>query len=467
MDPINVQLFKPDSGRPDEWLVKWTNSNANDTVRNNYTLCAYQRKSDGLITIMYPYSDSTYGSRTGVAALILDEDGNLQINKEWYVVNTSLNQAVTDGTSLSGIVVDDNLYMLHGGSYIGFTGCEGDTTTSGGIVNLYSTGAPYNSVGRACSNGEGAGPGMVDRYGYVTAPSANGCRISLIDSEATTAVYGSTSSFRDGGTLIFPSTSQWLGGWKRYRTTNDWNSTLFCAGTTSGDIPTTATNKLFYRPGPTSYQYAVGYSSGADTATNAFREVVGTTYYTMAFSSVADPWGTPSIRNGGSAYSFGYSTQSVTSYGNVHLPDAYSGFQGLWVNSIYASTPGYQITVVDDYYVSEIAAWRYLIGGSNAVWYIKPDVSSYDHVILTSRSTQTVWVMRLHISSIIAGLAFTSAGVTAVAPTTNFIRYSGFTDMPGTELGFSGPVNSTVTTPAAVAVGMSAPTINTVQFGTD
>jgi hypothetical protein len=470
MDPINVQLFKPDSGRPDEWYVRWTNGESADIARVGYGSAVYQRESDGLISILYPYYDATY-SRDGIAALLLDEDGNLLINKKWYVYNTTTNQ-VNSSVVLPSAILNDEVFILNGGSTSGLTGCEGDTGTGGtGVVNLYSNALSY--VGytmNMCKNFNAAGPGYwPDDVAIAVSPAGNGCRYNTIRRDGASAQYASNAVWRDGGTILFPDTNQFIMGKKRFRGTSDWNALRLTAGTTEATygLPSTETNVCFGRSGPSCYLQNTGYSEGADTATCCFREIVGSSYYTVAYPSVGDPWGTPNVRNGGNAYSFGYNSQNCTVYGCAHLPDAYSGFQGLWVTSMYATTPGFQIQVIDDYYVSEIAAWQYKYSGTNYSWAVHNDPASWEHVIFQFESSDIVHIFRLHISSIIAGLGFASGGIVASAPTTHFIRYSGFANLGGSPEWGSAPVATTPTTPSTTGVAMITPTIDHFQQDTD
>jgi len=470
MDPINVQLFKPDSGRPDEWYVRWTNGTSADSPRLNYQVQAKMRESDGQLTILYPYYDASY-TREGVAALILDEDGNLVINKQWYVYNTSTNQHVTT-LYTPGAILNDELFLLNGGSFAGLTGCENNTGIGdSGVVNLYQNGVSF-AVNYCCRNGNGDGPGVWTDHGdvaFISGGIGNGCRIGTIRRDQASAYYSATGSFRDGGTIIFPETDQYIQGRKRFRATSDWNSVHLASGTCDGitGLPLSQTNSLFYRTGPNSYQISTGYSFGPDTATNCFRDQVGGTYYTIAFSSVSDPWGTPVIRNSGKAYSFGYNTQSVSNYGAVHLPDAYSSFQGLWVSSCYTSTPGYIILVSDDYYITDIAQWHYTYNGTALPWYLYPDPSSYEHVILAYKSGQECHVMRLHYSSLINGLGFSSGSITATTPANPFIRYTGFADQGSLTMNMTGSSTATPSSPGSSGIPMITPIIDHFQVDTD
>ena len=467
MDPINVQLFKPDSGRPDEWYVRWTNGNSGDTVRQNYQVQAHQRESDGQLTILYPYYDASY-TREGVAALILDEDGNLVINKEWYVYGTRTNQSIAS-LYMCGAILNDELFMLNGGSLAGVTGCENDTSFgSGGVVNLYQNGVGYLG-NQLCKNGNGDGPGVWTDHSnaaFISGDSGNGCRIADLRYDKASTSYTSTTTFRDGITIIFPETDQYIQNRKRYRTTGDWNSVHLAAGTCDGAtfLPGAQTNSLFYRTGPSSVALSAGYSFGGGTATNCFREIVGGSYYTVAFASVADPWGTPVVRNSGNAYSFGYSTDTVTNYGAVHLPDAYSSFQGLWVHANFTLGTDHILVISDDYYVTDIAQWQYKYSGVPVLWYTYPDAASNEHVIMAYRNSQEMHVMRLHYSSLILGRAFASGGVTAAAPSTAMVRYAGFADQGTQTFSMSAPSAATVQSPAANGVAMTAPTINYFDY---
>jgi len=468
MDPINVQLFKSDSGLPDEWLIKWTNGNSSDSVRNDYYVAAYQNPATGVITLQYPYTDATY-NRSMMAALLLDEDGGLLVNREWYLNSTSSDQYIDLKSTVPGAILDGELFTVSGPTYAYLTGCEGDTGTgSSGLQALGNTTiAYYPTTSHLVSCGGWAGPGTwPSDVAFVSTWTGTTHRIGSIHRDGTAGSYVGTSSFQADATLLWPDSNNL---YLQSRSNTSQAGIDFVAGSCDATthLPQAVDNRLFYYNGSTVTDRAVGYSYGVLTGTAMFRYNVGS-YYVIAVPSVADPWGTPVIRNSGNAYAFGYNTDSLVSYGAVHCPDAYSSYQGLWFTSIQSTSLGYQIVAIDDYFVTEIASWQYKLNGSTVNWYIYPDPASDNHVIFAFRYGATNYVMRLRASSIVAGLGFTSGGVTASAPTNTVIRYLGVphnTSTPTTEYG--GVFGATHVIPGVNSIPMTAPTDLVYQGGKD
>jgi hypothetical protein len=470
MDPINVQLFKSDSGLPDEWLIKWTNSTPGDTVRNEYYMAAYQNPATGVITLQYPYNDITY-NRPFMAALLLDKDGGLLVNKEWYHLNTSTNQAVFLRSTVPGVILGGELFTAHGPTYPYLTGCEGNTGTGAtGVVTLGNNALAYNLNGsHIVSCGGWAGPGTwPDDVAYVSALfGSTGNRLAAIHRDGTNGSYVGTSSFRADATLLWPDSNDL---YLQSRSNTAGGGIEFVAGScdTTTHLPQAVDNRLFYYISNAVTDRVVGYSYGVLTGTALFRVEPAGTYTQIAIASVADPWGTPSIRNSGNAYSFGYNTESVSFYGGVHCPDAYSSYQGLWITSVYSTSLGYQILAIDDYFVTDIASWQYKIGTTPVAWYIYPDPASDNHVIFSYSSGSTNYVMRLRASSVVAGLGFTTAGVTASAPTTAVLRYLGVPHNTSTPAGeYSAPLTVSHVTSTVGSIAMSAPSNLLYQGGKD
>jgi hypothetical protein len=459
MDPINVQLFKSDSGLPDEWLIKWTNANPSDTVSQNYYIAAYQNPATGVITLQYPYYDATY-SRTFIAALLLDEDGNLLANREWYQTNTGSEQAVNLVSTVPGAILGGELFTVHGPSYAGLTGCEGvPEQTTNGLVRLANSSVPYNSTRAQLVNcGGWAGPGTwPDDMAFVSSLySTGGNRIGSINRDGTNGSYVSTTSFQADATLLWPDTNNL---YLQSRSSTSGAGIDFVSGScdVTSHLPQAVDNRLFYYNGDI-LNRSVGYSYGVLTSTALFRPRILNSYYQIAIASVADAWGTPSIRNSGNAYSFGYSNENVTYYGDTHCPDAYSSYQGLWITSIYSISLGYQIVAIDDYFVTDVASWHYKVNGNAANWYVYPDVTSDNHVIFVYRNTQDIYVMRLRASSVVAGLGFSSGGIVASAPTNAIQRFIGVahnTSTPSTEYGAVSAATHVI--PGVSSIAMAAP----------
>ena len=465
MDPINVQLFKSDSGLTDEWLIKWTNGNSADIVRYDYYMAAYQNPATGVITLQYPYGDSTYNAgRVFMAALLLDEDGNLLVNREWYHTSTGSAQAVDLGSTVPGVILGDELFTAHGPSITALTGCEGDTGTgTTGLVRLGNNSIGYNSTGKTShlvNCGGWAGPGTwPDDVAFVSALSGStGNRVGSIHRDGSAESYVGTSSFRADATLLWPDTNNL---YLQSRSSTSGIGIDFVSGSCDATthLPQAVDNRLFYYNADIVSDWVVGYSYGVLTATALFRPYMVNSYYQIAIASVADAWGTPSIRNSGNAYSFGYSNENVTYYGDTHCPDAYSSYQGLWITSIYSISLGYQIVAIDDYFVTDVASWHYKVNGNAANWYVYPDVTSDNHVIFVYRSSQNLYVMRLRASSVVAGLGFSSGGIVASAPTNAIQRFIGVahnTSTPSTEYG--AVASATHVIPGVNSIAMAAPT---------
>ena len=463
MDPINVQLFKSDSGLPDEWLVKWTNgTTSGDTVGLDYYMAPYQNPATGVITLQYPYRDATYSSRSFMAALLLDEDGSLLVNREWYHSSTTADQGINLVSTVPGVILGGELFTAHGPSYTGLVSCEGDTGTgTSGLVRLANTQVAYNTTKSMLVNcGGWAGPGTwPSDVAFVSSlHSTGGNRIGSIYRDGTAGSYVSTTSFQADATLLWPDTNDLY----LQARSNTFGSTIdFVAGSCDATthLPQGVDNRLFYyNSTAVSAEKAVGYSYGVLTGTAMFRYSVASSYYVIAVPSVADPWGTPTIRNGGYAYAFGYNTESVSTTGAVHCPDVYSSYQGLWITSIFSTSLGYQIVAIDDYFVTDIASWQYKVSGATVPWYIYPDPASDNHVIFVYRNTQDIYVMRLRASSIVAGLGFSSAGIVASAPTNRVLRYQGVAHNTSTPTTGYGAVSAaTHVIPGVSSIAMAAP----------
>jgi len=474
MDPINVQLFKSDSGLTDEWLIKWTNGNSADIVRYDYYMAAYQNPATGVITLQYPYGDSTYNAgRVFMAALLLDEDGNLLVNREWYHTSTGSAQAVDLGSTVPGVILGDELFTAHGPSITALTGCEGDTGTgTTGLVRLGNNSIGYNSTGKTShlvNCGGWAGPGTwPDDVAFVSALSGStGNRVGSIHRDGTNGSIVATSSFRADATLLWPDSNDL---YLQSRSDTNGNHIDFVAGSCDATthLPQAVDNRLFYYNGDLMTDRVIGYSYGVLTATALFRVRILGSYYQIAIASVADPWGTPSIRNGGNAYSFGYDTESISYYGAAHCPDVYSSYQGLWITSVSSPSLGTQIVVIDDYFVTDIASWQYKVGASTVPWYVYPDPASDSHVLFNYRDGQDMYVMRLRASSVVAGLGFSSAGVVASAPTTAVQRYLGVPHNSSTPTGEYGtPAGATHLIPGVGGITMTAPSNLVYQAGKD
>ena len=470
MDPINVQLFKSDSGLPDEWLVKWTNANSSDTVEEDFFVAAYQNPATGVITIQYPYLDATYASRRFTAALLLDEDGGLLTNREWYVGSTSLDQDIYLKSTVPGVILGGELFTANGPNYTGLTGCQGNPGAgSTGVVSLFNNALTYyQSYSNLVACGGWAGPGTwPSDVAFVSARQGNANRIGTIHRDGTHGSYVSSTTFQADATLLWPDSNDL---YLQARSSVSAAGLDFVAGSCDAitHLPQAVDNRLFYYNAAAITWENIGYSYGVLTATALFRPYMVNSYYQIAIASVYDPWGTPTIRNSGNAYSFGYNTENVTTYGAVHCPDAYSSYQGLWFTSILSTSLGYQIVAIDDYFVTDIAAWHYKVNGAAANWYLYPDPASDNHVIFTYKTGQTCYVMRLRASSIVAGLGFSSAGIVASAPTNTVLRYLGVPHNSTTPTGEYGtPVSATSVTQAQSGIGMAAPSNGVYQAGTD
>jgi len=395
-----------------------------------------------------------------MAALLLDKDGGLLVNKEWYHLNTSTNQAVFLRSTVPGVILGGELFTAHGPTYPYLTGCEGNTGTGAtGVVTLGNNALAYNINGsHIVSCGGWAGPGTwPDDVAFVSALSNNGNRLAAIHRDGTNGSYIGTSSFRADATLLWPDTNNL---YLQSRSDTNGNFIDFVAGSCDATthLPQAVDNRLFYYNGGPITDRLVGYSYGVLTGTALFRVQILGSYYQIAIASVADPWGTPSIRNSSNAYSFGYNTETVSYYGAVHCPDAYSSYQGLWITALNSSSLGNQIVVIDDYFVTDIASWQYKVGASAVPWRIYPDPASDNHVLFSYSAGQDSYVMRLRASSVVAGLGFTTAGITTSAPTNSVQRYLGVAHNSSTPTGqYSGPITVSHVTSGVGGIGMSAP----------
>jgi hypothetical protein len=469
MDPINVQLFKSDSGLPDEWLIKWTNANPSDSVRNDYYMAAYQNPATGVITLQYPYSDATYSSRTFNSALLLDEDGSLLVNKEWYLSSTSSNGGTDLKSTVPGAILDGELFTVSGPTYPYLISAQGNTGEgSVGCVTIGNTGLPYSYQNSQLVNcGGWAGPGSwPDDVAFVSTLNGNGNRVGTIPRDGSTGSYVSTTTFRADATLLWPDSDLYL----QSRSSTTGAGIEFVAGScdVTTHLPGAVDNRCFYYNGDIVTDRVVGYSYLPGTGAALFRVRIQASYYQLAMAAIYDPWGIASLRSNPYAYSFGYNTDSVSLYGATHCPDAYSSYQGLFIASIYSTNLGYQIVALDDYFVSSIAGWQYKVNAAAVPWYIYPDVTSDSHIIFTYKAGQTCYVMRLRVNSVVAGIGFSSAGVVASAPTNALLRYLGVEKNTNTPTGeYGSPVAGTYSSPAQGGITMGTPTGIVYQSETD